>query len=42
VHWGYATIEALRQHRPEWEFDVPGALAGLGKVEELGFPPARE
>jgi phosphoglycolate phosphatase len=42
VHWGYATIEALRQHGPEREFDVPGALAGLGKVEELGFPPARE
>lgn len=31
VHWGYATIEALRQHRPEVEFATPSALGALGE-----------
>jgi phosphoglycolate phosphatase len=29
VRWGYATIEALRQHNPEHEFDSVPALAGI-------------
>lgn len=31
VCWGYATIEALRQHAPEMEFAVPGALGALAR-----------
>lgn len=31
VQWGYATIEALREHRPEVEFESPAALATLGQ-----------
>jgi phosphoglycolate phosphatase len=29
VHWGYATIEALRQHDPDLEFTTPHGLVGL-------------
>jgi phosphoglycolate phosphatase len=30
VRWGYATIEALRQHNPAHEFDSVPALAAIG------------
>jgi phosphoglycolate phosphatase len=33
VHWGYATIEALRRHRPLVEFETPGELVGIARVE---------
>jgi phosphoglycolate phosphatase len=29
VHWGYATIDALRSHRPELEFDTPASLCRI-------------
>jgi phosphoglycolate phosphatase len=29
IHWGYATIEALRLHQPEMEFLTPPGLAAL-------------
>jgi phosphoglycolate phosphatase len=39
VHWGYATIEALRQHAPEMEFEVPDALGAL-VISRATRPPA--
>jgi phosphoglycolate phosphatase len=37
VHWGYATIESLRQHGPDAEFETPRGIIGLG--DRCHHPP---